>query len=116
MAVSPTTSPLSGLPRRLVQDGIAAEDTVLSAIQGSKADPGGLVAYLVSRNLADPRQIAIAAASEFGVPLLDLDALETDLEAVKSVDRQLLSTASCPCSCGASGCSSAWPTRPTCRP
>jgi type IV pilus assembly protein PilB len=90
MAVSPTTSPLSGLPRRLVQDGIVAEDAVLQALQASKADPGGLVPHLVSRNLADPRQIAIAAASEFGVPLLDLDALEIDLETVKAVDRQLL--------------------------
>ncbi|MBM4195960.1 MAG: type IV-A pilus assembly ATPase PilB [Gammaproteobacteria bacterium] len=91
MAVSPTTSPLSGLPRRLVQDGIAPEETVLQALQNSKADPAGFLAYLVSRNLADSRQIAIAAASEFGVPLLDIDALETDLEAVKSVGRQLLS-------------------------
>jgi type IV pilus assembly protein PilB len=90
MAVSPTTSPLSGLPRRLVQDGIVAEDAVLQALQASKADPGGLVPHLVSRNLADPRQIAIAAASEFGVPLLDLDAMEIDLETVKAVDRQLL--------------------------
>ncbi|GMW06922.1 MAG: type IV-A pilus assembly ATPase PilB [Gammaproteobacteria bacterium] len=91
MAVSPTTSPLSGLPRRLVQDGIVAEDSVLQALQGTRSEPGGLVAYLVSRNLADPRQIAIAAASEFGVPLFDLDALQLDLDAVKSVDRGLLS-------------------------
>ncbi len=90
MAVSPTSSPLSGLSRRLVQDGIVAEETIVQAIQASKADPGGLVPYLVSRNLADPRQIAIAAASEFGIPLLDLDAMETDLDAFKSVDRQLL--------------------------
>lgn len=91
MAVSPTSSPLSGLPRRLVQDGIVAEETVLQAIQASKADPGGLVPYLVARRLADPRQVAIAAASEFGVPLLDLDAMETDLDAFKAVDRQLVS-------------------------
>ena len=90
MAVSPSASPLSGLSRRLVQDGIAPEETVLQALQQSKADPAGFVSYLVSRKLADPRQIAIAAASEFGVPLLDLDAIEADLEAVKSVDRQLL--------------------------
>jgi type IV pilus assembly protein PilB len=90
MAVSPTTSPLSGLPRRLVQDGIAPEDTVLQALQNTRSEPGGLVGYLVSRRLADARAIAIAAASEFGVPLLDLDALQVDLDAVKSVDRQLL--------------------------
>ncbi|GIK35079.1 MAG: pilus biosynthesis protein TapB [Gammaproteobacteria bacterium] len=91
MAINPSTPMLSGLSRRLVQDGIVAEETVLAAIQASKADPGGLVPYLVARNLADPRQVAIAAASEFGVPLLDLDAMETDLDAFKAVDRQLVS-------------------------
>ena len=91
MAVNPTSAPLSGLSRRLVQDGIVGEEAVVQALQASRAEPGGLVPYLVSRNLADSRQVAIAAASEFGVPLLDLDALETDLDAFKSVDRQLLS-------------------------
>jgi type IV pilus assembly protein PilB len=91
MAVNPTSSPLSGLPRRLVQDGIVAEDTVLQAMQQNRSEPGGLVGFLVSRNLASARQVAIAAASEFGVPLMDLDALQVDLDAVKSVDRALLS-------------------------
>ncbi len=90
MAVNPTASPLSGLSRRLVQDGIIAEDSILQALQASRSEPGGLVPYLVSRKLVDARQVAIAAAHEFGIPLLDLDAVETDLDAFKSVDRQLL--------------------------
>jgi type IV pilus assembly protein PilB len=40
--------------------------------------------------MGDPRQIAIAAAHEFGVPLLDLDAVDLDLEVVKLVDEKLL--------------------------
>ena len=39
---------------------------------------------------ATPRQIAIAAAHEFGVPLLDLDAVDLDLDVVKLVDEKLL--------------------------
>ena len=62
------------VPRRLVQDGIIAEDAVTQALQASRTEPGGLVPYLVSRKLANARQIAIAAATEFGVPLLDLEA------------------------------------------
>jgi type IV pilus assembly protein PilB len=90
MAVNPTSSPVSGLARRLVQDGIIAEDVILQAMQDSRADGGALVPWLVSRQLADPRRIAIAASHEFGVPLFDLDAMDTDLDAVKAVDRQLL--------------------------
>jgi type IV pilus assembly protein PilB len=90
MAVSATNAPLSGLSRRLVQDGLIAEDAVIHAIRGAEAQHVGLVAYLVDRKLVEAAKIAVAASSEFGVPLLDLDALDLDMEAVKSVDQRLL--------------------------
>ncbi len=90
MAVSATNSALSGLSRRLVQDGLIAENEVLQALKGAQAQRITLVAYLVGRQLIQAQQIAVAAASEFGVPLLDLDAMDLDMEAVKSVDQRLL--------------------------
>ncbi|RMF95571.1 MAG: type IV-A pilus assembly ATPase PilB [Gammaproteobacteria bacterium] len=81
---------MTGLPRRLVQDGIIAEDECLQAIKDARAEKQGLVQYLVNKELADPRQIAIAASHEFGVPLLDLSVLEMDLDAVRAVDQKLL--------------------------
>jgi type IV pilus assembly protein PilB len=90
MAVSATNSALSGLSRRLVQDGLIAEDAVLQALKGAQAQRITLVAYLVGRQMIEARKIAVAAASEFGVPLLDLDAIDIDMEAVKSVDQRLL--------------------------
>jgi type IV pilus assembly protein PilB len=59
----------------------------LSAIDGKSAN---LVPHLVANRLGDARQIAIAAAHEFGVPLLDLDAVDLDLDVVKLVDEKLL--------------------------
>ena len=59
----------------------------LTAIEGKS---GNLVPHLVANRMGDPRQIAIAAAHEFGVPLLDLDAVDLDLEVVKLVDEKLL--------------------------
>jgi type IV pilus assembly protein PilB len=90
MAVSATNTALSGLSRRLVQDGLIPEDLVLQALKGAQAQRITLVAYLVGRQMIDSRKIAVAAASEFGVPLLDLDAMDLDMEAVKSVDQRLL--------------------------
>ena len=90
MAVSATSAPLSGLSRRLVQDGIIDEDIVLTAVQEAREQKVSLVAHLVAKELAAPRQIAIAASHEFGVPLLDLEVLELDLEAVKAIDQRLL--------------------------
>jgi hypothetical protein len=46
--------------------------------------------HLVAANLATARDIAISASNEFGVPLLDLDAVALDMDAVRSVSEKLL--------------------------
>ncbi len=94
MAVSAPGTMVSGLPRRLVQEGIVSEEVIVDALDAIRAagDTTGdtLVAYLVEQQLADSRAIAVAASNEFGVPLFDLDAFELDLEAIRSVDHKLL--------------------------
>ena len=90
MAVTATQGPLSGLPRRLVQDGVISEADLLTALDAIGGKAAQLVPHLVANRLGDPRQIAIAAAHEFGVPLLDLDAVDLDLDIVKLVDEKLL--------------------------
>jgi len=90
MAATATLGPLSGLPRRLVQDGVVTEDALNQALEATKDKGSSLVAYLVSNELGNPRKIAVAAAHEFGVPLLDLDAVALDLDVVKLVSEKLL--------------------------
>ena len=91
MAVTASQSALTGLPRRLVQDGIVSEQGILDAVEAARKARSPLVAYLVANDLADSRAIAVAASHEFGVPLLDLDAIEVDMECLRSVDQKLLS-------------------------
>ncbi len=90
MAATASQSTLAGLPRRLVQDGLIAEDKLLEATEAAKREKVPLVAYLVNKELANARAIAIAASHEFGVPLLDLDAVEVDLDVLRAVDQKLL--------------------------
>ena len=90
MAVSATTAPLTGLPRRLVQDGIIDEETVVESVKQARKDKVGLVAHLVNHNKVDARKVAIAASHEFGVPLMDIEVLEMDIDAIKAVDQSLL--------------------------
>jgi type IV pilus assembly protein PilB len=90
MAVTATQGPLTGLPRRLVQDGVVSEADLMGALNAIEGKSASLVPYLVANRLGDSRQIAIAAAHEFGVPLLDLDAVDLDLDVVKLVDEKLL--------------------------
>ena len=79
------------MPRRLVQDGIVSADQLAEATEKAKKDKLPLVAYLVNEDLADARAIAVAASHEFGVPLLDLDALDIDVDVVRTVDQNLIS-------------------------
>jgi len=90
MAVTASQATLTGLPRRLVQDGIISEADVLEAAEAARKERMPLVAYIVAKDLADSRAIAVAASHEFGVPLLDLDAIEIDLDCLRSVDQKLL--------------------------
>jgi type IV pilus assembly protein PilB len=90
MAVTATQGPLTGLPRRLVQDGVVSEADLIAALNAIEGKSANLVPHLVANRLGDARQIAIAAAHEFGVPLLDLDAVDLDLDVVKLVDEKLL--------------------------
>jgi type IV pilus assembly protein PilB len=90
MAVSANQTLLSGLPRRLVQDSIISEKDVIDATEKARKEKMPLVAYLVNKELADSRAIAVAASHEFGVPLLDLDAIEIDLDFLRAVDQKLL--------------------------
>ena len=90
MAATASQTNLAGLPRRLVQDGIVSEEQLHEATEQAKKDKVPLVAYLVNEDLADSRAIAVAASHEFGVPLLDLDALDVDLDVVRAVDQKLI--------------------------
>jgi type IV pilus assembly protein PilB len=73
-----------------VQDGVISEADLLTALDAIGGKAAQLVPHLVANRLGDPRQIAVAAAHEFGVPLLDLDAVDLDLDIVKLVDEKLL--------------------------
>src|SRR5882757_2241152 len=81
---------LGGLAQRLVQDGLLDESAMQDAIAKSKEKRLSLVTHLVAANLATARDIAISASNEFGVPLLDLDAVTLDPDAVRAVSEKLM--------------------------
>ncbi len=81
---------LTGLAQRLVLDGLVEEGAMLDAIAGARERKTHLVSWLVSQNMAAARDIAIAAAQEFGMPILDLDAIATDIDTIRLVSDKLL--------------------------
>jgi type IV pilus assembly protein PilB len=89
-AVNAQRLALQGLPLRLIQDGLLDEKSMQTAMAAAKEANTNLVSHLVANNLANAREIAIAASQEFGVPLLDLDAIQPDIDTVKLVSDKLL--------------------------
>jgi type IV pilus assembly protein PilB len=90
MVATATDIKLRGLPRRLVQEGVIGEDALHSANAQATKEKISLVSYLVNHQMADPKDVALAACHEFGVPIMDLDSLEIDVEVVRVVDQGLL--------------------------
>ncbi|HQR70356.1 MAG TPA: type IV-A pilus assembly ATPase PilB [Burkholderiaceae bacterium] len=81
---------LQGLPQRLVSDGLVGEAAMADAIGAARERRVHIVSYLVEYNMADSREIAIAASQEFGAPLLDLDAIQVDFDIVRLVSEKTI--------------------------
>ena len=90
LAVNLTRSALGGLPQRLVQDGVADEASMHAALQAATERKTSFITQLTLAGTAKARDVAVAASSEYGVPVLDLDALSVDLDAVRAVSDKLL--------------------------
>jgi type IV pilus assembly protein PilB len=84
------TIALSGLARRLVKDGIIAEQIAQDAFHSAAREKKPFVSYLVENSLADGYAIAEAASDEFGTPLFDLTAFNMSLTPKGLVDGKLV--------------------------
>jgi type IV pilus assembly protein PilB len=90
MATANPTMKLSGLPARLVRDGLLSEEQARDAVTEAHKARLSLVNQLVQRKIVAARAIAQAATLEFGIPLLDLGAVEADRAVVSLVNEKLI--------------------------
>ena len=90
MAESTASVPLSGLSRRLVRDGYLEEEIAKEALLECRKDKTSLATHLVGRELVAPDVIARCAAEEFGDPLIDLAAFDTQNLPQDLVDNSLI--------------------------
>lgn len=72
--VSASRLPTTG--RRLIDDGLIDEEQALSALADAAEKGRTFTSHLVRENLVDPTGFAHVAAEEFGLPLIDLNALD----------------------------------------
>ncbi|HZP87561.1 MAG TPA: ATPase, T2SS/T4P/T4SS family, partial [Burkholderiales bacterium] len=93
--VNPAAEPrayLSGLARRLIADGLLTEDKARDIQARVAKDEGTLVSLLVESKAVSPAKIAETASLEFGVPLVDLSAVDIDVTLLKNLNERLIRT------------------------
>ena len=81
---------MGGLAKRLVFENLISESVAIAAIQMAAKRKQPFVTQLVADNSLDGSAIAVAAAQEFGVPLLDLDSYDFTHIPRKLIDTKLI--------------------------
>jgi type IV pilus assembly protein PilB len=94
MAVNPqaptATAFLGGLPRKLVADRLLTEEQARDLQQKAQRGNTPLVSLIVESKLILSARLAETASTEFGTPLLDLNCIELDLNAIKELSEKLI--------------------------
>ncbi len=73
--IQPTFAGLSGMARRLVSEGLLPEPDVRKAMVDSTTQKSSFMAWLLDHELVDSAQLTQVASAEFGMPMLDVSAL-----------------------------------------
>ncbi len=84
--------PENPLIRRLLADRVVSEATLKAAERDLGHSDGSLIAWLAERKGIDLARLAGAVASEFGLPLLDLDRLAEMPAAVAGLDPEFFAS------------------------
>lgn len=81
---------LGGLARKIVQDGLIGENEAVEAQAASIKEKIPFVSYVVKKNMVKSADIASAASTEFGVPIVNIEAVDIEPEVLKLVKESLV--------------------------
>ncbi|MCL6712127.1 type IV-A pilus assembly ATPase PilB [Pseudomonas sp. R2.Fl] len=87
---APNLVGITGIARRLVQDGAMEETVARTAMADATTAKVPLAQWIVEKRLVNAAQMAAANAIEFGMPLLDVTSFDPAHNAVKLVSEELL--------------------------
>jgi len=73
--LQPSLTGLSGMARRLVSEGVMAEDVVRKAMLDSGQQKAAFGAWLLDHNLVEGAEFTRVASAEFGMPMMDVAAM-----------------------------------------
>ena len=89
MTISNSPS-LTGLARKLVNDQVLTQEVALDALNKANDDKISFHRYLINNNLASAAVVAMAFSEEFGLPVFDLSAMDTEHAPLTLVSEKLI--------------------------
>jgi type IV pilus assembly protein PilB len=81
---------LNGLARSLAQAGLIEAEKAQQAMEIAKNEKASFITVAIAKGYADPLKVATFASTEFGLPVLDLEAFDTELLAKDIVSSELV--------------------------
>lgn len=90
MATPPSNIHFGGLAKCLIQKGLLTEESAATCIQEAQKQKQPFISYLVNNKYLESKAVASIASVEFGIPFLDLDAIDISSLPVKLVSEKLI--------------------------
>lgn len=81
---------LGGLLNKLVLEGLISEDRAIQALEAAIKEKKPVSHYLADNKLVDASKIAAIGSLEFGLPVLDLNAMDPEAIPKELVDEKLI--------------------------
>ena len=85
-----TNMNLTGIARKLVLDKHLDEATAIEAVEAANKESVQLTSYLVKNKIVPASVIVMISSQEFGLPVFDLDVMDTELAAFSLVEEKLI--------------------------
>lgn len=84
------TSHLHGFARRLVAEGLMEEDAAIEAGRQAAKSGRTILAWLIKDKVVDPEALTVAASVEYGVPIIDIRAIDLSIAPLSLVNEKLI--------------------------
>ena len=90
MATAPKEFQTSGIINFLIQNGLLSDEDGKSRDQEARRERVSTLSYLVTHKLVDSKEVAEKISTQFGLPLFDLDAIDSRNLPVNRISEKLI--------------------------
>ncbi len=84
------TGRVHGFARRLVAEGLMDEQAAIDAGVAASKSGKTILAWLTKNSSVDPEALTIAASVEYGVPIIDIRAINLSIAPISLIDERLI--------------------------